>query len=149
MRRFAMMTRVFTAALVAGATMAAAGSPALACGDKFLVPTRSTRFERAPGPRTAAAILIYANPGAVLPQALPNTNLARTPSKAGYRPTIARDEPTFNRALAQGKWDVVLVGAADVTPLQGRLLDGDPPVILPVLRDPSHAELAEAKAMGR
>src|SRR5215831_14249575 len=33
-----------------------------ACGDKFLISSRGTRYQRAPAARVPAAILIYTNP---------------------------------------------------------------------------------------
>jgi hypothetical protein len=46
------------------------GGDLLACGDKFLVVNRNTRFKRAGMPRPPAAILVYANPRGNLPRAL-------------------------------------------------------------------------------
>jgi len=46
----------------------------LACGDKFLVAGRGTRFQRPKNAR-AASVLIYANPSSGLPAALKNVKV--------------------------------------------------------------------------
>ncbi len=40
----------------------AVSQPLMACGEKFLMRSRGTRFQRAAPARTAASILVYANP---------------------------------------------------------------------------------------
>ena len=40
----------------------------LACGDKFLMPSRGSRFQQAPMERMPASILFYANPSSPLLQ---------------------------------------------------------------------------------
>ena len=47
------------------------GDVLLACGDKFLVSSRGTRFQRAAVAREPASILIYTNPASELPKVLP------------------------------------------------------------------------------
>ena len=62
-----------------------AGPVLLACGDKFLVVSRGTRFER-PAVRRAARILVYANPVSGFAKSLALEPMERTLRKAGPRP---------------------------------------------------------------
>ena len=62
---------------------AAVPATLLACGDKFLMPTRGTRFQQAPLNRAPAAVLLYANPASPLPGALSRLSVDATLRKAG------------------------------------------------------------------
>lgn len=139
------MKRLLAAAIVF-AVIAPAAAPALsACGDKFLVPIRGTRFQRAPGPRPPASILVVANPASGLSEALKNIDVEAVLKKVGYRPSVVADASALTQALDRGGWDVILAAGRDVDVLQARTYDAAPPVILPVLHDPTKAELAKAK----
>ena len=75
--------------LVVGLLVLTGAGPAsdlLACGDKFLVISRGTRYQRAAF-RRPANILIYANATSTLTQSLGNVPVAATLSKVGYRTT--------------------------------------------------------------
>ena len=85
----------------------------LACGDKFLMPTRATRFARPPAPRVGE-ILIYANPASELARALNRLSVPAALHKAGYRATLAGDASEFRTALNGQQWDLVLLDLADV-----------------------------------
>ena len=50
------------------------GGDLLACGDKFLVTARGTRFQRPKNAR-AASVLIYAGPASGLPAVLKNVKV--------------------------------------------------------------------------
>src|SRR5262245_19855859 len=56
------MNRVFRAACLVFVIGIAFSAIILACGDKFLVSSRGTRYEKAPIKRDPRAILILANP---------------------------------------------------------------------------------------
>jgi hypothetical protein len=117
----------------------------LACGEKFLMGSRSTRFQRPARIRQPAAILIYANPALNLPRALANVPFEATLRKAGYRPTVVTSPEAFSSALSQGGWDLVLADVSDSRTLSGRTRNGKPPIVLPVLYNPTGVELAAAK----
>src|SRR4051794_21186582 len=68
-RRRSVMRTVLTG-LVAIVVCALVSPAALACGDKFLVPIRGTRFERAPARRQPASVLVYAGTGSRLSNTL-------------------------------------------------------------------------------
>jgi hypothetical protein len=126
------------------------GSELFACGDKFLVVSRGTRFQRAAAARQSASILVYANPASDLPKALANVAVEATLRKAGYRPTSVTTGAEFDDALRQGGWDLVLVAMPDgqfvVSRLQGRA-EPNAPLVLPVLYNPTTGELAQAKKL--
>jgi len=76
-----------------------------ACGDKFLVSSRGTRYQRAPVAYGPAAILIYTNPASEVPKALASVSVASTLSRAGYRPTVVGTAAEFEAMLSRGGWD--------------------------------------------
>src|SRR4030095_6994213 len=80
-------------------TVANSSGVLLACGDKFLVANRGTRFQRAAAPREPAAILIYTNPES---QLLAGAPVDATLRKAGYRPTTVETSDEFEKALNRG-----------------------------------------------
>jgi hypothetical protein len=139
-----MKTRVVAAALL---VLAGTGpsQPLLACGEKFLMGSRGSRFQR-PGPvRTSAAILVYANPALNLPKALANVPFDDTLRKAGYRPTVVSSADAFDNALGRGGWDLVLVDVADSPAVSSRAQGANAPIVLPVMFNATSAELAAAK----
>jgi hypothetical protein len=132
--------RLFATALLTITTLGA-WTDVQACGDKFLVPTRGTRFQRPPEP---AAILVYANSAAV-PASVSNAALDSMLRKAGYRPTSVSNVADFDKALVQGKWDLVLVDLADGPSVSSRLHGDSAPVLLPVAQNMSSSQMTEAR----
>jgi hypothetical protein len=116
----------------------------LACGDKFLMPSRGRRFELTPAARQQAAVLLYVNPRSPLPIML--TKLAVDPAlrRAGYQPTVAASAEEFNRILRQGKWDVVLVDLLDSVAPEWADAAGSA-VVLPVAANPTNSDLVQAR----
>lgn len=121
------------------------GNILLACGDKFLVSMRGTRFQRAAVAREPAAILIYTNPASELPKVLASLPVEATLAKAGYRPTTVATSDEFEKALSRGGWDLVLVGMADAQGVSQRLRGEGVPVVLPVAFNPTASELKETR----
>ncbi len=138
-----MTKRLFASALLTITTLGA-WTDVQACGDKFLVPTRGTRFQRPPSMREPAAILVYAN-SAVVPASVSNAALDSMLRKAGYRPTSVNNVADFDKALGQGKWDLVLVDLADGPSVSSRLQGDSAPVLLPVGQNLSSSQLTEAR----
>jgi hypothetical protein len=138
-----MRKRLLAAALFT-ATALGASADIRACGDKFLVPTRGTRFQRPTGVREPAAILLYTN-SAVVPASVSNATLDSMLRKAGYRPTSVNSVADFDKALGQGKWDLVLVDLADGPSVSSRLQGSRAPVLLPVAQNMSSFQLTEAR----
>jgi hypothetical protein len=120
------------------------GRDLIACGDKFLVIGRGTRFQRASA-RTPASVLIYANPSSNMPKALANVPVDATLRKAGYKPTTVTSPADLDAALGRGGWDLVLADVADTQALTGRLHGGSGPLVLPVVYNPTNSELAQLR----
>src|SRR3954468_21200537 len=107
-----MTVRTLAMSLVIASGIGTTAVP-LACGAKFLLPSRGTRFDRAPVARTPAAILVYANPASELPQALSKLSVDAALRRVGYRPTVVSSLSELERALTAGGWDVIVVDLAD------------------------------------
>jgi DNA-binding NtrC family response regulator len=135
-----MKTHIVAALLV----LAGLSDPLLACGEKFLMGSRGTRFHQPAPVRQSATILVYANP-VNLTRALANVPLEATLLKAGYRPTVVTSADAFDNALSRGGWDLVLVDVADSPAVSRRAPGANAPIVLPVLYNPTGAELAAAK----
>ena len=140
--------RSFTRVVVAGFLALVMLSPAdmLACGDKFLVPSRGMRFGP-PVNRESARILLFATPGSALSVTLASLSVELTLRQAGYRPTSVNSAAAFQTALSVGGWDVIVVDLAD-GPLMvslSRLPAGGAPVVLPVAYSPARDTLEDAK----
>jgi len=92
-----------------------------ACGDKFLISSRGTRYQRAPAARVPAAILIYTNPASEAGKVLAGIPVDAALRKVGYRPTIVETQADFEKALSRGGWDLLLVGLADARAVSQRV----------------------------
>jgi hypothetical protein len=117
----------------------------LACGDKFLVASRGTRYQRAAVARQPANILVYANTASALPKALERADVDATLRKAGYKPTSVSGPTELEQALRQGGWDLVVTDLADGMAVSGRLQGASAPMLLPVAYNVTGSELAQAK----
>jgi hypothetical protein len=116
-----------------------------ACGDKFLIVGRGTRFQRASVARMSAAILVYANPATNMTKALANVPVESVLRKAGYKPTVVTSNNEFESALGRGGWDLVVVDLAEGPQVIGRMRAADGPAVLPVAYNPSSNDLANAR----
>jgi len=134
--------------LVAGlllSSLAATGVDLSACGDKFLVASRGTRFQGAPSNRQPANILVYANPSSTLPKALEKASVDATLRKAGYHPTSVSAPADFEAAMKKGGWDIIVTDLADSSAVRGRLQGKTAPMVVPVVMNATGTELAQAK----
>jgi hypothetical protein len=106
------------------------GADLLACGDKFLVAGRGTRYQRPKNAR-AASVLIYANPSTGLQAALSKVPLDSVLKHEGHRSTTVESPDQLSAILASGRFDVVLVSSGDAAAVE-KLLGGGPdaPVVL-------------------
>lgn len=117
----------------------------LACGDKFLVVSRGTRFKRSDVPRTPASILIYADPASNLPRALQNASAEATLRKAGYTPRAVESAEQLGEALAKGAWDLVVVDQSAGDRVRSLIRSDRAPIVLPVYYNATRAELKAAR----
>ena len=116
----------------------------LACGDKFLVASRGTRYQRAGQARETASILIYLPPTSTLPKAFERVSEEVT-RKAGYRLINVSNASELEQALRQGGWDLLLTDLADVQTVRGRVSGAAAPTLIPVAYQVTGSELAQAK----
>jgi hypothetical protein len=116
----------------------------LACGDKFLVASRGTRFQRAGQSRHAASILIYLPPSSTLPKAFERVSEEQT-KKAGYRLVNVSNTNELDQALKQGGWDLLLTDLADSQAVRGRVSGASAPLVVPVAYRATGTEIAQAK----
>lgn len=138
-----MRRRLLVAGLV---VLTFAGSDLFACGDKFLVVSRGTRFQRAGLARPPATILVYANPTSTLPKALEKAEVDETLRKAGYKPTSVTDPKQLEQTLRKGGWDLVIADLADGTAVRSVVAGATKePMILPVVYRATGSEIAQAK----
>ncbi|MEO5898341.1 MAG: hypothetical protein ABIS06_21850 [Vicinamibacterales bacterium] len=138
------MKRLFATALLI-VTAASADTVLRACGDKFLVTSRGTRFERAPGARQTAAILLYADPGTGATASAANAPIQSILRKAGYRPTTVESAADFGKALSNGNWDVLIVDMTNGLKASSRFNGPAAPAVVPLARNLSEPELAQAR----
>jgi hypothetical protein len=125
--------------------MVTSGADLLACGDKFLIVSRGTRFQRASAVRPPANILVYTNPTSTLPKALEKAAVDETLRKAGYRPTSVSQASELDAAIKKGGWDVIVTDLADSPAVRGRVQGKDAPMVLPVVLNATGTQLAQAK----
>ena len=88
------------------------GADLFACGDKFLVVGRGTRYQRPKNAR-AASVLIYANPSSGLPAALKSLPVESVLKHEGHRSTTVETPEQLSAILASGRFDVVLAASGD------------------------------------
>ena len=104
----------------------------LACGDKFLVAGRGTRYQR-PKNFRAASVLIYANPSTGLEAALRRVPVESALQREGHRATIVASPDQLSAILASGRFDVVLADSVDASAVEGLLAKGpDAPTLVAV-----------------
>jgi hypothetical protein len=121
------------------------GADLLACGDKFLVVGRGTRYQRPKNAR-AASILIYANPSGGLPVALKSVPVESVLKHEGHRSTTVETPEQLSAVLASGRFDVVLAASGDAAAVEKLLGTGpDAPVLLTVCNKESGREPKEVE----
>ena len=138
-----MKTRLYCACLVLLIGVSTT-SVFLACGDKFLVATRGTRYQKAPVKREPHAILIWSNPASELAKGLAGVPVDDTLRKVGYQPTTVTSAAAFDTALNRGGWDLVIFGLDDASSVAKRL-SGDAPVLLPVAHNATDSQMKQAR----
>ena len=118
----------------------------LACGDKFLVASRGTRYQRAGQARHGASILVYIHATSTIPKAFERVSEEAT-KKAGYRVTRVENADELEQALRQGGWDVLLADLADSPTVRGRVQSSGPdsPLLVPVAYGVTGTAIAQAK----
>ena len=134
-----MRIRIRLVGLVAGLLLCTGGD-LLACGDKFLVTGRGTRYQRPKNAR-AANVLIFANPASGLPATLESAHVDSLLKREGHRSTTVETLDQLAAILAGGRFDVVLAASSVVATVE-KLLSGeaDAPVVVAFCVKPAAGE---------
>ena len=138
-----MLRRMFVVGVVAMvSTMTLTSVDLGACGDKFLRPGRSGRWQNYAAMHPAA-ILLYQSATAK-PEVLKAWQAML--KKAGHKSQVVQSGDDFTRAVAAGQYDVVIADYSDTAKLNA-LLQAVPskPGMLPFLNKPSQALVDEVK----
>jgi hypothetical protein len=118
----------------------------LACGDKFLVGSRGTRYQRARIAGRQAAVLVYVNPATAMGKALVGVTVDDNLKKAGYRGAAVGSLAELENAISQGGWDLVIADLSDGAAIRGKLPQGaNAPMVLPLAFNPTKAVFDQAK----
>jgi hypothetical protein len=137
-----MKKQMFVFAFAIAVGLGAATPGLFACGDKFLMPQLSTRYERSPAARQAAAVLVYAEPGSGLSSAM--ASVRSELQKEGYRPRLVSTGAEFAAALRATAWDVVVIDGLPGSSLPATA-EVVAPRVVPVLSRPSRDQLKAAR----
>jgi hypothetical protein len=115
---------------VAAATLLA-GADLFACGEKFFVVGRGTRYQRPKGAR-AASVLFYASPTSDLTAMLKAMPVDSVLRREGHRATSVATLEQLSAALAGGHFDVIFADAAEAPAVERLLAEHpDAPTLLP------------------
>ncbi len=96
----------------------------LACGDKFLIAGRGTRYQRPKNAR-AASVLIYADPASAVTAALKKAKVESLLKLEGHRTTKVQTLQQLSTIVAGGRYDVILTANSDSDNVQ-RLVQASP-----------------------
>jgi hypothetical protein len=136
-KRVLILMAVIVGGLVFGEAVASA------CGDKFVLLGRGARVDRSKFPST---ILIYMNPASRVPAADKEFHVEAVLKAAGHKAQVAENEAEVEKALASGKYDLVLADYNDVPALRKDAASiPSKPIVLPLLYKPTPAELSAAE----
>ena len=92
----------------------------IACGDKFLVAGRGTRYQR-PKTARAASVLIYADPASAVAATLKKAKVESLLKLEGHRATRVQSLEELSAVVSSGRYDVILTATSDSANVQ-RLL---------------------------
>jgi hypothetical protein len=94
---------------------------ARACGDKFLVAARGTRFQRGPEPGRGYAVLVYAPQTSPLGERSRKEADSKALARAGYRPVDVESATDLSSRLAEATPGLVVASSTDAPSLGGRV----------------------------
>ena len=84
----------------------------IACGDKFLVAGRGTRYQR-PKTARAASVLIYADPASAVAASLKKAKVESILKLEGHRATRVQSLEELSAIVSSGRYDVILTATSD------------------------------------
>jgi len=108
------MRRTFGVILVLASVMS---GDLLACGDKFLVAGRGTRYQR-PKSARAASVLIYAAPASATAASLKKAKVESLLKLEGHRATKVETLQELSTVVSSGRYDVILTATSDSVSVQ-------------------------------
>jgi hypothetical protein len=118
-----------------------------ACGDKLIVLGRGVRFDRIAESRYPGSIVVFLNPQSRLPAADERFHLVAILELAGHEVSTVASRDELEGRLRE-KPDLVLADIVDARGLREQLAAGaDAPILMPVLYEPTEAEVMEAEAL--
>ena len=94
-----------------------------ACGDKYLVGGRGTRYQRPKNAR-AATVLIYADPGSAVAASLKKGKVESLLKLEGHRATKVQTLDQLSTIMSTGHFDVILTANSDSANVQKMLATG-------------------------
>jgi hypothetical protein len=115
------MRRTFGVLIV---VLAVAVPDLLACGDKFLIAGRGTRYQRPKNAR-AASVLIYADPASAMAATIKKAKIESLLKLEGHRATKVQTLQELSTIVSSGRYDVILTANSDSANVQ-RLLQASP-----------------------
>lgn len=95
----------------------------LACGDKFLVGGRGTRYQRPKNAR-AASVLIYAEPSSAVAVSLKKAKVESLLKLEGHRATKVATLEQLSTVVSGGHYDVILTATSDSANVQRLVATG-------------------------
>ena len=138
-----MFKRMLVVVAVAAGALVLGRGVAAGCGDKFVILGRGARVARSKFPST---ILIFMNPSSRIPAADKEFRVEAVLKAAGHKAQVAETDAEVRKALASGKYDLVLADFVDVPELRKEAgAAASKPVVLPLLYRPTPVELAVAE----
>ena len=94
-----------------------------ACGDKFLIGGRGTRYQR-PRNARAASVLIYADPASPVAASLKKAKVESLLKLEGHRATNVQTLDQLSTVISSGRFDVILTANSDSANVQRLLASG-------------------------
>ena len=88
-----------------------------ACGDKFLIGGRGTRYQR-PKSARAASVLIYADPASAVAVSLKKAKVESLLKLEGHRATNVQTLNQLSTVMSSGRFDVILTANSDSASVQ-------------------------------
>jgi hypothetical protein len=107
-----------------------AGADLAACGDKFLVVGRGTRFQKGPEAARPYSVLIYAPQSSPLAESRQKVSAEKALLRAGYRPATAATLGELAERVKSGPPDVVVASAGDSRDVEHHVSGGPGRVVL-------------------
>lgn len=113
--------------------LAVAGPDLLACGDKFLIAGRGTRYQRPKNAR-AASVLIYADSASAMAATIKKAKIESVLKLEGHRATKVQTLQQLSSIMASGRFDVILTANSESANVQ-RLVQASPDAAVVVAVD--------------